>query len=1599
MYESIPVAQGRPGLRRALLALACLTAMASRSEAGVTQDGGVEPWFQGNFVVNLAGVVIDVGHRMVGDWGRVDVRSGGRLTAGGVRLYSGSLDVVDPGSFVSLSGANSQLWVGYGRSGVLNIQRGGVVEAASCGLGQCDTIIGGTTGSALNFGNSHFPPTIENGAKGDLIISGAGSRLSTGGTLRLAQAYVGNPADAIPLGVRGGTAAGVVQVNAGGTLVTGDALVGIGPSGPGRSGAESAVGYINIDGAGSSWTLRRNATTGVQAMLTLGAAGESPSWQTTATLGVFNGARVLLDGSSGGVSPGVFLGNGGATSAGYLRVNGAGSHLAIRGESGFLNLGGSAGIADGTGDLLIEYGGQVFGETQNGLVFANVGRNGSKGWGIVTLLGTSATGVRSSLFLSGRGTAGSGAEGQSAFLNVGRGGAGGRVNVLEGALLSISAPATAQPGATTSGAGFTLGRDAGSTGTMVVSGWGSEVIVASEDRRPFAAVGLNGTGTLQITNGGSLQLLAPNAAAAGASNLLYVGGGGNSFAQGTLQIHGVGSRLVQGPRDDNLLIAGGAGSTGSIEVRAGGWLETTGLQLGDGLLGHGTMVVDGGTVLLRGQFSRGTTSGAAVSVGRGGGSGELYLIQSELKIDSTGSFAGLAIGGTNTAAGGSGLVGVGNGARLTVVDHGRVDHSIWVGRAGQGRMDINGGLADVQGAGRVLVGVAGGADGVLGVREGGQLNAGRLLLVGGNEIPLADGSGLVHANDWQPLAANLAAPSGAGAVGQVNLRSGGKAQANHLGVALATGSSAGVQIGANSQLGVVGTAMVGALGTGNLTINGGQATFAHRDASLVVGGFQGGQGYLVLDQGGRLDFTGERARLDIGAGASSFGSTRVADAYLQMHGSASLLQVGGGGSGSLVLTDGAQARAAALLVGRSSGAMGEVWVQGGARLELGSSDAKAEFNGIGLGVDAGASGRLHITGPGTLVRVDGVGRTPLVVGSEGTGVLQVSNQGRLVARAAQGTDLGSVILNHADSRLTVDRSSSLLVGGNGAFVNVLAGQAALNGHVDLQLQTTPMASVPVNPGSGSRLTLPGASVVASADNRHITLTYDGYVPKARDYLPLFAAEAIEIAPTARLSTYQRIDLGGRPGYAFNLGEGQASFRIEASRDGLYPVLERSRQQGVDVWGIRYVDQAVYLDWDRPSSAKVLWTKDARTQVYRADFERQGTQSLLHGAVPSADRDLIVQALSDNLWGNAVATSGQATGNRLGNALALPVFDSRTMAKAPANAVTVRFAASNQRPEVCPEAICRYQFGYDGYAFDTLAAGGILPIDLTNARRDGEVVVVADSSFLAAYGSARVGKVIYHEVGHALGLVHTSGGPADLMHPRDDGPFLSDQVQFHVEIDRGFEVERRHTQNAMYQVLRHTFGWDAARLREFGGEAGSLDVSFTEAAASFSNVSLTADVALLHNVLVLAPSFLGETDGSTEDSWQSLLYLPTATGAQLSDLSFTVLKGTPLRVLAGSAPGDVLDLYFDAGNGTGLAGVAGLAASAGQVMRVGDSGADTVFASYGLASAPVAAVPEPSTALLLLAGGLLLCGAARHRLAPRPAVHPALAGRRHVRALP
>ena len=1563
--------------RRHAITLAALAALADMARADASQDGGVTPWFQRAAVVSLPGTVIDVGNRSGTDWGRVFANQGGRLLATGLRVFSGNLDVWDPGSFVSLSGPGSMLWVGYGRSGILNIMRGGAVELGGCGIGDCQVLIGGTTGRALTFDGA-FPTEFLNGAFGDMIVTGEGSRFSTLGTFRVGQAYVGAQGSGIVYGTPSGTAIGAVRVDQGASLTTGAAAIGIGPSGPGSNGNESATGYVRVDGAGSTWTVVRNATTGVQAVVTLGAAGEKAGSQVTGSLNISNGAKVRIDGSSGGVLPGLVLGGGGASSAGFVEMFGAGSTLEFAGSNGYINIGGSGARGGGQGSLGLYGGALVQGVNDNALLFVAVGRNGSDGQGYLTIDGISEGGVRSTFELSGRGAAGGGAEGQSAYLHIARGGADGHVNVGNGGRLTITSPATSSPAQTVTGAGFSVGRDAGGWGQMNVFN-GGEVAVYSSDRRPFVAVGQDGEGMLHIWGGGRADLLSGDAFASSPNSLLYVGGGGNgqSRAYGWLNIHGGGS-LVQGPDNDNTLIAGSAaagtaGAFGRIDVHDRGQLTTTALLLGVGTQGEAQMSVDNATVLLRGELTQAASSGAIASVGRGGGRGELHLRnEAWLTIDSAGSFAGLALGGSSTAPGGVGTMSLVDGARLEVKDRGRNDHGLWVGLAGTGTLYIGErGTAVVEGAGRVIIGAVDDAVGQVTVGSGGGLGAGRLLL-GGHETPLAGGGGLVHANDWQPLALNQAPVTGQGASGYLGVR-GGRVVAEHVGLALAAGSKGTIDVADLGVLDVSGTMMIGALGQGSLGVTGATVTLTHADASLVLGGFAGGHGQLGVGPGGQVQMKGSDARLDIGRGANSSGLASLSGGGVALDGVKSSLNVGVAGYGTLVLDDAAVVRAASMWVGREAGGQGVVALRDKSRLLVGSAGSGAGESGLGLGIEAGSLGQLYVDGTGSLLQVRGTSQTPVVVGDSGTGKLWITGGATFDTRSTAARPISTVVVGGtADSEFVVTQDSRAILGGGGNFVVASSGKANLYGQLDLRLSApppNPMVSIP----PGGVITLPNASAAVSADRRYVSLTFDGHVPQVAEYVPLFAAKTIAIDPSAGIGTYKPVTIDGKAGYEFSVGNGQVSFRIQSPGEGLYPVLERSKESGNDVWGVRFIDQAVYVDWDQASSARVVWLKDAKDGVYRAQFSSVGANTLEKGAISEGNRNLVLEELSLRLRGDALATRGTANADRLGNALALPVFESRTLADAPANALVVRFAGSQQQPG-CVAAGCRYDFGWFGYAVDTEEAGSLLPLDFGNQRKTGEVMVMADDDFIARRSAGFVATTLLHEVGHGLGLVHSAElSEGTLMSP----PYLgypSDAVLPWVERVDGSSVAVGATQNAMYHLLRYTFGWSEERLYTFGGSAGSLDTDLDELLALYSSAALKSGLDRIYNVLLLDPGVLAQG----EEEWRAALYLPSASAEELATLSYVGLRGPPFKVLASSAPGDTLDLYFEHEEGSGLAGISGESLAGGRIMRIGQDGVASLYARYDVVSSSITPVPEPSTWLLFGAGGLMLAWRRRQR---------------------
>jgi len=133
----------------------------------------------------------------------------------------------------------------------------------------------------------------------------------------------------------------------------------------------------------------------------------------------------------------------------------------------------------------------------------------------------------------------------------------------------------------------------------------------------------------------------------------------------------------------------------------------------------------------------------------------------------------------------------------------------------------------------------------------------------------------------------------------------------------------------------------------------------------------------------------------------------------------------------------------------------------------------------------------------------------------------------------------------------------------------------------------------------------------------------------------------------------------------------------------------------------------------------------------------------------------------------------------------------------------------------------------------------------------------------------------------------------------------------------------------------------------------------------------------YNVTVLLPALnnLGEIE------WSAAARLSS------EQRSFAALLGSPLRIMASSTPGGDWDVYFETEAGSGVTGRAGEALTTGVVVRFDPaSGQSWTVGEYTLATAPV---PEPASALTLLAGGLALWSWRRFNLAGRPAAGKSL----------
>jgi len=533
------------------------------------------------------------------------------------------------------------------------------------------------------------------------------------------------------------------------------------------SGVVNANGLMTAEGSGSTETatisnagtvLNLTSDPGVF-VARVNVAGNPSGPNATGTLNLQSGAWLIIDGTTDPSAAGVLHGLSAArtlTSQATVRLDGAGTRLLLKGNSGFVNLAASSVSDNGTASLQVTNGAVIEGGGgANDFVVFNVG-------GGATTAGTGTaliSGAGSRVSLRGAFGTGSGSDGQAASVNIGRGTGTGTLTLAAGGQLTIDTTGVATTTSPILGIGS---NQATATGTLIVDGVATRVVITSDGRNPGINVGRLGNGTMNITNGAVVQLNGNGAASVSSTNDTFVniGGGSGVTAGGTglALVSGVGSRLEINGTNGLLTVGRGSAASGQLTVSSGGLVSGFNALAGiDG--GIGSINVSGGTLALSGiqQFGPNAGTGSALVLGRNDGTGSMTLTNGASVTLSApaGSFTAVSLGGTSVNVnGGTGNLSMSGGSTLTL-SGGRSDSGVFVGRIGTGVMAVSGSgtrvdVSGVTGGGRVFVGVepfgVNTGTGTLVVADSGYVNAGAMLGVAHNGTTSSGGTGTVVVN-------------------------------------------------------------------------------------------------------------------------------------------------------------------------------------------------------------------------------------------------------------------------------------------------------------------------------------------------------------------------------------------------------------------------------------------------------------------------------------------------------------------------------------------------------------------------------------------------------------------------------------------------------------------------------------------------------------------------------------------------------------------------------------------------------------------------------------------------------------------------------------
>jgi T5SS/PEP-CTERM-associated repeat protein len=471
--------------------------------------------------------------------GSLGVSAGGSMSAqSGGEIYVGAKPVALPIHSPWAPPGTALVGVGTGGPGELTLGNGGSLTAQALLAGSRGTVLIGNGGVA-SVGTFEAGSPSDSAGISHATVQGANALLSATGRVDIA-GYFGGAANVSVLdGARVETPSLTIGNSGSLTLANGAALAITGLQGISVSAASGAGG---IGGDASLSVINGAQITG---------AGR---------IGLGTGSIVPPEGSTGNVTATI-----------------AGPGTLVQGFGVFV---GDLASATAT----VSGGAKV--EAQNMQIGYAKGSNG-----FLTVAGTG-----SEVTLSGPG-------GNRANLQVGRAGAG-RLDITSGGkvVLDAAADGTTVIGLNIGGAGGSPPPDgaANANGIVNVDGLGSQLSIVSPYH--ITSVGRQGTGALNITNGGQVVHTDHDTTASVVGRV--AGGTGTVLVDGVGSYWDAGKNLIIGADINNAtLTPGGPGGKGTVTLAHGGalsvadkvYVEAGGTLQGAGTV-HGTTVVDGGTV-------------------------------------------------------------------------------------------------------------------------------------------------------------------------------------------------------------------------------------------------------------------------------------------------------------------------------------------------------------------------------------------------------------------------------------------------------------------------------------------------------------------------------------------------------------------------------------------------------------------------------------------------------------------------------------------------------------------------------------------------------------------------------------------------------------------------------------------------------------------------------------------------------------------------------------------------------------------------------------------------------------------------------------------